>query len=165
MANVTSDLATAQALALVKGPARGQEAAVSHLRIMEDSVSLPVGDITTAQRIRFGSLPQGAKLIASLCSIISTHTADIAGAITLTPVDGSTSTQSIASVTIARESRFVAASGNSETLTIPVGSINEAAASVVLAKECFVDFVPASDTTIASSTKTAYARLVYATVN
>lgn len=165
MANITSALATAQALALEKGPARGQEAAVSHLRIMEDSVALPVAVLADDERIRFGTLPQGAKLIASLCSLVSDHTADIAGAITFTPVDGTTSTQSIASVTIARESRTVAASGNSETLTIPVGSINEIAASVTLAKECYVDFTPAADTTIASTEKTAYARLVYATVN
>lgn len=165
MANVTSALATAQALALEKGPHRGQESAVSHLRIVTDSVTVPVGDVTTSQRIRFGSLPKGAKLIPHLCSIISDHSADVSGAITLTPVDGTASTQSISSVVIARESRFVAASGNSETLTIPVGSIPEVAGETTLAKECYVDFVPASTLTIASTDKTAYCRLVYATIN
>lgn len=163
-ASVLSAIATAQALALVKGPGVGihGQSASAPLRILDDSVSVPVGApsvATATDYIRFGKLPKGAKIIPHLSRLTTNHTAAIAGKLTLVPLNGSSPTD-IASVTAHIET--VAVSGNAENLED--GSILENQASVEVTTDSWIQFVPASDLTIASTAKTVYARIVYSSL-
>ncbi len=163
-ASVSSAIATAQALALVRGPGAGVhgQSASAPLRILDDSVSVPVGSpsvATATDYIRFGKLPKGAKIIPHLSRLTTNHTAAIAGKLTLVPLDGTTSTD-IASVTVQVET--VALTGNAQDLEH--GSILDNRASVEVTTDSWIQFVPASDLTIASTAKTVYARIVYSSL-
>lgn len=166
----SSTTATAQALALVKGPSSGASGASSSsvLRILDDKATLAVGaplvDVSEGDCIRFGVIPKGAKIIPNLSRLVTTHTAAVAGKLVLRPLDGSTVTE-IASVTAQLEALAVSASGNAETLSIENGSILDAINSPAATADSWVEFVPTSDLTIASSTKYMWARIVYSTLN
>lgn len=158
-------VATAQALALVKGPGVGKAGydSAANLRILDDKITLAVDhtiDVSEGEYLRFGKVPKGAKIIPFLTRLITSHTAEVPGKITLTPLSGATG-QDIASVTIQLEAEAVAASGNSETLSITVDSMLEAADLVTAAEDSWVDFIPAGDLVIASSIKYIRARIVY----
>ena len=149
MANVLSTIATLETDALLKGPARGSSALPSRLRILDDKASIPVGApaVTTAQYVRFGRIPAGAKIVPSLSLLSTNHTATIAGKLQLVPLDGS-AVQEITGVTVNLEA--------TETTCIP-----DVADSLVVAKDSWIQFVPGSDLTIASTAKDIRARIVY----
>ena len=164
MSSVLSTIATLAAAALVKGPGRGSSAIPSHLKVLDDVAEVPVAnpaiDVSEGDYIRFGVIPAGAKLCAALSSLVTNHTATIAGKLVLVPLDGSASTE-ITGVTVLLEG--VAASGNSETLTIK--SVPLAADSVSITKDSWIQFIPTSDLVIASSAKKIWARIAYGTLN
>lgn len=150
-ASVLSTIATAQTLALSKGPHRGPASQISNLRILDDKASVPVGApsvATATDYIRFGKIPAGSVIVPSLSLLSSNHTATISGKLQLVPLDGVSTTQEIASVVVNLET--------SETTSIP-----DVADSLVVAKDSWIQFVPASDLTIASTAKDIRARIVY----
>ncbi|MCU0751540.1 MAG: hypothetical protein MUC40_00650 [Akkermansiaceae bacterium] len=163
MANVLSTVAALEAVALVKGPHRGSSALPTHLRILDDKASVPVGApaVTSAQYIRFGRIPAGSKIAPNLSVLSTDHTAAIAGKLQLVPIDGIGTTQEITGVTVLLEDTAV--SGNAETPDIT--SIPDVADSLVVAKDSWIQFVPTSDLTIASTAKAIRARIVYGSVN
>lgn len=149
-----SATATLQTAALLKGPHRGQAAAKTRVRVIDEVVSVPVGApsvATATDYIRFGIVPAGAKILAPGSLLSSNHTATVAGSLVLVPVDGIGSNQTIASVVANIEA--------TETTSIP-----DAADSTVVTKDSWVQFVPASDLTIASTAKNFWLRLYYAVV-
>lgn len=151
MANVLSLVAAAQLLALTKGPHRGPASQVSNLRILDDKASVPVGApavATATDYIRFGRIPAGSVIVPSLSLLSTNHTATIAGKLQLVPIDGVGSVQEIASVVVNLET--------TETTSIP-----DVADSLVVAKDSWIQFVPAADLTIASTAKDIRARIVY----
>ncbi len=112
---------------------------------------MPVGapSIATAtDYIRFGKIPKGSRIIPSMCLLSSNHTATIAGKLQLVPLDGSAITQEIASVVVNLEA--------TETTSVP-----DVADDVIVAKDCWIQFVPAADLTIATTDKDIRARIVY----
>lgn len=150
MAIVISTIAAKIAQALVKGPSAGSHGAESagKVHILTDTAVMPIGTIAGGtEYVRFGKLPAGAKIIRHLSLLSSNHSATVAGKLTLTPLDGSAGTD-ITGVTMNLEA--------TETTCIP-----DVAAEVTLTKDCYVDFVPTSDLTIASTDKTAYLALAY----
>jgi hypothetical protein len=148
----TSTIAAAEELALVKGVPSGPSGFTSRrsLRILDDVAVVAVGTIVGAtDTVRFGILPKGSQIIPKLTEISSNHTADIAGKLVFTPVDGSTGTQELTGVSI-------------EINTAPAASIPPTASAVpVLEKDCFVEFIPTADAVIAATAKTIRARIVY----
>lgn len=150
----SSDVATLEALALVKGPHSGASGAVARrpLRLLDASVVLAVGVITAAgHTIRLGILPKGAKIVPRATELSSSHTADIAGKLIFTPVSGATGTQELTGVSV-------------EINTTPAASIPPTTAAIPeLLEDCWVEFVPTADTTIAATDKTMKARIVYST--
>ena len=164
MSSVLSTIATLAAAALVKGPHRGSSAIPTHLKVLDDVAEVPVAapaiDVSEGDYIRFGVIPAGSKLNAEMSSLVTNHTATIAGKLQLVPLDGSTETD-ITGVTVLLEG--VAASGNAETLTTK--SVPRAADSVVVTKDSWIQFIPTSDLTIASSAKKIWARIAYGTLN
>lgn len=151
MAAVLSTNYSAQHLALTRGPGRGVSAptAAAVLRIMSDKASMPVGVIATAtDYVRFMRVPSGAIIYPSLSYLSTNHTATIAGKLQLVPIDGTAITQEIATVVANLEA--------TETTSIP-----DVADDVVVAKDCWVQFVPAADTTIATTAKDIRLRLAY----
>lgn len=153
MANVLSTIAALEAQALIKGPHRGSSALPTHLRILDDKASVPVGApaVTSAQYVRFGKIPAGSKIVPSLSLLSTNHTATVAGKLQLVPLDGS-AVQEITGVTVNLEA--------TETTSIP-----DVADSLVVAKDSWIQFVPTSDLTIASTAKDIRARIVYGSVN
>lgn len=153
MPNVLSAIATLEAAALVKGPHRGSSALPTHLRILDDKASVPVGvpAVTTAQYVRFGKIPAGSKIVPNLSLLSTNHTATIAGKLQLVPLDGS-AVQEITGVTVNLEA--------TETTCIP-----DVADSLVVAKDSWIQFVPGSDLTIGPLPRTIRARIVYGSVN
>lgn len=162
MANVLSTIAALEAQALIKGPHRGSSALPTHLRILDDKASVPVGApaVTSAQYVRFGKIPAGSKIAPNLSVLSTNHTAAIAGKLQLVPLDGS-AVQEITGVTVLLEDTAV--SGNAETPDIT--SVPDVADSLVVAKDSWIQFVPTSDLTIASTAKDIRARIVYGAVN
>lgn len=164
-ASVLSTNYSAQLLATTKGPGRGVAAptAAANLRILSDSASIPVGapSVETTQYIRFMKVPKGAIIYPHLVRLSTTHTAAIPGKLVLVPVDGTGSNQEITSCVAQIEALAVAASGNSETLSVEPNSVPDAVADVVVAEDSWVQFVPTSDLTIASTAKTLFLRLPY----
>lgn len=161
-ASVISSLAIAQALALTRGTSAGATNSQS-LRVLDDKATLPVGApsvATATDYIRFGKLPKGANIIPHLSRLTTDHTAAIAGKLQLVPLDGGAAVD-IASVTVQVEALAVAASGNSETLSIENGSVLDNIDSVNVASDSWIQFVPAGDLTIASTAKVIRARIVY----
>lgn len=162
---VLSSNYSAQLLALTKGPGRGVAApiAVANLRFLSDFASMPVGapSITTTEYIRFMKVPKGAIIYPPLVRLSSDHTATIAGKLVLVPIDGTGSNQEITGCTVHRELLYVAASGNSETLSFDHSSVPDVAADVVVAEDSWVQFVPDSDLTIASTAKTIRIRMAF----
>ena len=161
-----SVIATLQALALVKGPSAGSPGpqSAATLYLLDDKATLAVDqtvDVSEGQVIRFGKVPKGAKIIANLSRLCTNHTATIPGKISLVPLSGAAATD-IATVTVALEALAVAASGNSETLSVENGSLLDAADSVSATEESWVVFTPASDVVCATAIKTIWARIVYA---
>lgn len=150
-ASVLSTIATAQTLALSKGPHRGPASQISNLRILDDKASVPVGApsvATATDYIRFGKIPAGSVIVPSLSLLSTNHTATISGKLQLVPSDGVGTTQEIASVVVNLEA--------SETTSIP-----DVADSLVVTKDSWIQFVPASDLTIATTAKDIRARIVY----
>ena len=162
MSAVLSAIATKQALALVKGPIAGSHGpeSAAKLYILADKVSVPVGApaiVAATEYMRFGKIPAGAKILAYLSHVSSDHSAAVAGKLQLVPLDGTAATD-ITGVTALLENTAV--SGNAET---PVTtSVPDVADSVVVTKDSWIQFVPTSDLTIASTAKTFYARIAYA---
>lgn len=161
-ASVTSPIATAQALALVKGPSAGVSgmAAAPVLRVLDDKATIPVGapSVSTTDYIRFGMLKKGCKLIPALCRLTTNHTAKIDGNLTLVPLSPDGSLQLSVNATVHLET--VAVSGNAEN--VETGSIPDNADGLVASSDSWVQFSPSSDLTIASTAKTIWARIVYA---
>lgn len=150
MANVLSANYSAQLLALSKGPGRGVAAPTSggNLRFLTDKASIPVGApavATATDYIRFMKLPKGAVIHRNLCYLSTNHTATIAGKLQLVPLDGS-AVQEITGVTANLEA--------TETTSVP-----DAADDVVVAADSWVQFVPGSDLTIASTAKDLWLRI------
>lgn len=162
MSNVVSALAAAQLLALSRGPARGAangQVNAANLRILSEKATLPVEDLTSSEYVRFGIIPKGSKIVPSLCCLSSNHSAAIPGKIQLVPLSGAT-VQEITGVTVLLENTPV--SGNSETPVIT--SVPDVADDLVVAEDSWVQFVPTSTTTIASTAKTMRARITYASL-
>lgn len=154
-APVLSTIAAAQLLALSKGPHRGPASQISNLRILDDKASVPVGApsvATATDYIRFGKIPAGSVIVPSLSLLSTNHTATISGKLQLVPIDGVGTTQEIASVVVNLEA--------SETTSIP-----DVADSLVVTKDSWIQFVPASDLTIATTAKDIRARIVYGSLN
>lgn len=149
MPNVTSAIATAQTTALAKGAGRGSHSpqSAANLRILSDKVVLPLGVLANTEYARFGKIPQGAVIYPTLSMLSTNHTANIAGKLQLVPLDGS-AVQDINGV-----------SANQEATTTT--SIASLAADITVAKTSWVQFVPTSGTTIATTEKDLRLRLVY----
>jgi hypothetical protein len=146
-----SDIAVAQEVALTRGPGRGSSApdGVSNLRILSDVASVPVGTFATTEYARFGRIPKGARIYRSLGSYISTdHSAAISGTLQLVPINGGAPVTLISGVVANVEA--------TETTSIP-----DCADDVKVDFDGFVQFVPSSNTTIASTPKKIWLRLVY----
>lgn len=139
MSDIDSTFAALQLLALTKGPHAGASGpqATRPLFICNDK-AVATGTLTTAQRLRFGVLPAGGRIVPNLSWITSGHTATIAGKIVLRPLDGS-AVQEIASVTITRD----AAS--------PAASFLTTSEPPEVEKPCWVEFVPTANTTFTGS--------------
>ena len=153
MAKFLSLVATLQAAALIRGPGAGSHAPASggNLRILDDSASVAVGApavLAASDYIRFGKIPAGAVIVPNLSYLSSDHTATVAGKLQLVPLDGS-AVQEITGVVVNLET--------SETTSVP-----DVAASLTVAKESWIQFVPTADLTIATTAKTMRARIVYA---
>lgn len=151
MASLTSVIATKQTNALTKGPNAGSHGVESaaRLRILDDSVALPVATIATAtDKVRFGMIPAGSKIIPHLTLLSTTHTAAVAGKIYLTPVDGSAASAGIAC--------------NANIDSTEVACMLDNAAAPVTTKACWVDWAPDADLVIAATAKEARLRLAYA---
>lgn len=151
MPSASSTLAAAQALALEKGPVFGSNgvATPSNVKVLSESVSVAVGTFATTENARFGIVPKGARILRAGSLLSTTHSATVAGKLVLVPVDGTGSNQEITGVTANLEA--------TETTSIP-----DAAADVTVAEDSWVQFVPGSDTTIASTAKLFLLRLFYA---
>ncbi|RYD20768.1 MAG: hypothetical protein EOP88_13760 [Verrucomicrobiaceae bacterium] len=149
MPNQTSTIATAQTNALAKGAGRGSHSpqSVANLRIFSDKVVLPVGTLANSEYARFGKVPQGAVIYPTLSMLSTNHTANIPGKLQLVPLDGSAA-QDITGV-----------SANLEATTTT--SIASLGADVTVLKTSWVQFVPTSNTTIATTDKDLRLRLVY----
>lgn len=159
--SVLSTIATAQTLALSKGPHRGPASQISNLRILDDKASVPVGApsvATATDYIRFGRIPAGSKICAPMCHLSTDHSAAIPGKLQLVPIDGVGTTHEITGVTVLLENTAV--SGNAETPVIT--SVPDVADSLVVTKDSWIQFVPTSDLTIASTAKSIWARIAYA---
>ena len=164
-APVLSAIATAQLLALSKGPGRGVSApkSTADLKILDDNASIPVGApaVDTTDYVRFGRIPKGAIIYPNLCHLSTDHTATIPGKLQLVPMDGVNDTQDITGVKVQREDLYVAADGSAETLQFTAESIHDVRASITAAFDSWIQFVPTSALTIESTAKTIYARIVY----
>jgi len=151
MPSQSSALATAQALALVKGPVFGSNgvATPSNLKVLSEKIALAVGVLLTTEYIRFGIVPKGARIIPSLSLLSSNHSATVAGKLVLVPVDGTGSNQEITTVVANLEA--------TETTSIP-----DVADDLTVAEDSWVQFQPTADTTIATTAKDFRLRLAYA---
>jgi hypothetical protein len=151
MPSASSTLAAAQALALEKGPVFGSNgvATPSNLKVLSEKVSVAVGTFATTEYARFGIVPKGARIIANMSLLSTNHSATVAGKLVLVPVDGTGSNQEITSVVANLEA--------TETTSIP-----DVADDTTVAEDSWVQFVPGSDTTIASTAKDFRLRLAYA---
>jgi hypothetical protein len=151
MPSQSSALATAQANALVKGPVVGSNgiATPSNLKVLSEKIALAVGVLTTAEFIRFGIVPKGARIIPNMSLISSNHSATVAGKLVFVPVDGTGSNQEITGVVANLEA--------TETTSIP-----DVADDLTVAEDSWVQFMPGADTTIASTAKDFRLRLAYA---
>jgi hypothetical protein len=154
MASVLTTLATALAAALIKGPVFGNSGVTTPtvLHVLSESASLPVGApsvATATDYVRFGIIPKGARIIRSLSYLSSNHTATVSGKLQFAPVDGVGTTQEIATV--------VANLETTETTSVP-----DVADEVVLTEDCWVQWVPGADLTIATTAKDFRLRLAYA---
>lgn len=149
MPNQTSTIYNAQTTGVQKGVSRGSHSPQSgaNLRIFSDKVVLPVGLLGNTEYARFGKVPQGAVIYPTLSMLSTTHTANIPGKLQLVPLDGS-AVQDIAGV-----------SANMEATTTT--SIPSLGADVTVAKTSWVQFIPTSSTTIATTDKELRLRLVY----
>jgi hypothetical protein len=151
MASATSVLSAAQAAALIKGPGQGKAgyASAANLRLIDDSATLAVGVTATAtDKVRFGMIPAGAKLVTHLTLLTSNHGTAIAGKIYLTPLDGSTASAGIAC--------------NLQAELTEVAAMLDNAACPTMTVDCWSDWIPDADLTSSSTAKTAYLRAVYA---
>jgi hypothetical protein len=160
-----STLATAQTLALTKGPNSGSHApaASAKLYLLDDVATMAVDQtITTAtpEYLKFGKIPKGAKIVPFLSRLTTNHTAAVAGKIVLVALDGVTAAVEIASVTIQLEALAVA--HDATTLSVVPDSFLDNAACGVATADSWVCFLPASNLVCASSIKTFWARIVYA---
>jgi hypothetical protein len=154
MSSVLSTLATTLATALIKGPVFGDSgvATPTALHVLSESASIPVGApsvVSATDYVRFGIIPKGARIIRSLSYLSSDHTATVSGKLQFAPVDGVGTTQEIATVVANIEA--------TETTSVP-----DAAAEVTLTEDCWVQWVPAADLTIATTAKVFRLRLSYA---
>lgn len=149
MPNQTSTIYTAQTVAVQKGAGRGSHSpqSAANLRIFSDRVVLPIGVLGNTEYARFGKVPQGAVIYPTLSALSTSHTANIAGKLQLVPLDGS-AVQEIAGV-----------SANVEATTTT--SIPSLGTDITVAKTSWVQFVPAANTTIATTDKDLRLRLVY----
>jgi hypothetical protein len=155
MAAAVSTLAGLIAAALIKGPNVGHSeiSYPTNLRVLADKVSVPVGVVATAtDYIRFGKVPKGARILPNLSLLSTNHTATVAGKLVLVPLDGVSANQEITTVVANLEA--------TETTSIP-----DVADDLVVAADSYVQFVPASDLTIASTAKDFRLRLAYAAAN
>lgn len=151
MPSQSSALATAQALALVRGPVAGSSgvATPSNLKVLSEKIPLAVGILLVAEFIRFGIVPKGARVIPSLSLLSSNHTATVAGKLVFVPVDGTGTNQEITTVVANLEA--------TETTSIP-----DVADDLTVAEDSWVQFQPTADTTIATVAKDFRLRLAYA---
>ena len=102
---------------------------------------------TATDKVRFGMIPAGAKIIPHLTLLSTTHTAAVAGKIYLTPVDGSAASAGIAC--------------NANIEATEVACMLDNAAAPTTTKACWVDWVPDADLVIASTAKEARLRLAF----
>lgn len=145
--NIDSTIAAKQTLALSRGPTVGSSGLESERNVCTYTDKLTAtGTLATTERLRFGTLYAGGRIMPQLSWITSDHSATIAGSIVLTPTDGSAST-TIAGVTITRDAA-------------PGPSFGTGQDYLVVSKPCFVDFVPNAATTFAGNV-TVRARLVF----
>lgn len=151
MANVLTALATTLATALTKGPVFGNSgvSTPTALHVLAETASMPVGDLASTEYVRFGIVPKGARVIRSLSYLSTNHGSTIPGKLQLVPVDGTGTTQEIASVVANLEA--------TEATSIP-----DVADDVTVAEDSWVQFMPTSTTTIASTAKDLRLRLAYA---
>jgi hypothetical protein len=151
MPSQSSTLATAQALALVKGPVFGSNgvATPSNVKVLAEAVTLPVGVLADDEYARFGIVPKGARVLKAASLLSTTHGSTIPGKLVFVPVDGTGSNQEITSCVANLEA--------TEATSIP-----DAVADLTVAEDSWVQFTPTSDTTIASTDKLLFLRLFYA---
>lgn len=144
-----STIATAQAAALTKGAGRGSHSPLSaaNLRVLSDKAVLTVGVFANTEYARFGKVPQGAIIYPTLSMLSTTHGVAIPGKFQLVPLDGSA----------VQEITGVSANPESTTTT----SIASAGADTAVNKTSWIQFVPTSNTTIATTDKDLRLRLVY----
>lgn len=150
MSNVLTALATALTAALSKGPLFGNSgvSTPTALHVLSESASMPVGDLLSSEYVRFGIVPKGARIIRSMSYLSTNHGSTIAGKLQLVPIDGTGTTQEITGVTANLEA--------TEATSIP-----DVADDVTVAEDSWVQFVPTSTTTIASTAKDIRLRLAY----
>ncbi len=150
MSAYLSEIATAQGLSLTRGAGYGASApsAAANLRILDDKITLAnAAVIGTGDTLQFGKVPAGAKIARNLCLFSTTHsTGDIAGTLSLVPLDGGT-VQAFGAVTFNRE-------------TTETTSVADAADSVVVEKDSYVRFVPGGSHTMTAE-RYLWARIVY----
>ena len=153
MANLTSVIALAQAAALIRGPSAGKAGydSAAALRILDDKATLVVGVTATTDVVRFGMIPAGSKIIPNLTQLTSDHGTLAAGKIYLTPLDGSAASAGIACALNAEASE--------------IAPMLENADCPAVTKDCWVDWKPDANLTIASTNKSAWLRLVYAALS
>ena len=149
MPNQTSAIYTAQTLGVQKGVSKGSHSPQSgaNLRVFSDRVVLPVGLLGSTEYARFGKVPQGAVIYPTLSALSTTHTSAIPGKFQLVPLDGSA----------VQEIPGVSANPESTTTT----SMASTGVDHTVAKTSWVQFVPTSNTTIATTDKELRLRLVY----
>jgi len=166
MANTVSTIAALQVTAQSKGPGRGSPSpqAAAVLRILDDKATLAIGapllTAASGEYVKFGKVPKGAIIYPNLIRLTTTHTAEVAGKITLLPLSGAAGTD-IAGVTAKLETLAVAHDPTSMNV-VPDSGL-DCVDSQVVAEDSWVCFLPTSDLTIASSAKAIWLRLVYGT--
>ena len=139
MPNQSSDIATKQEAALIKGPIVGSHGLESggKLHFIDDKITVPASVLGSGERLRFGKLPAGSKLVPGAVTLSSNHSATVAGSINLSPLDGSAATN-VPGVVI-----------NLEATT--TGSLNDNQDYPIVTKDSWVEFSPTANTTFSGT--------------
>jgi hypothetical protein len=140
MPTYQSDIATKQDATILRGPIVGSHGIESggKLHFLDDKYTFPSSTtVATTDRLRFGKLPAGSKLLPGAVTVTSTHSATVAGSFYLTQTDNITNSTAVPGGTI-----------NLEATT--TGTLLDNQDYPVLTKDCWLEFGPTASTTFAS---------------